>query len=134
MRIDQALGKKLLNTTSITTIVESRIYHGLRLPDELSYPCINFFSLPEILIETGILTQVDFQVSCRATGAGDCEELANAVTSEMMNLKETVTSPTTELDNIKINNAQAFKLGLLFEDDGVFHVPVTVKLSVINTT
>ena len=77
MKPYQMVGWSMLQTTAITAITSTRIYHGLR-PAGTVTPCINYF-------ETGGtqrngLESYQFSINCRAGTAGAARDLARLVT------------------------------------------------------
>jgi hypothetical protein len=77
MKPYQAIGWTLLNTTSITAIVGSRINHGLR-PVGTAVPSINYYELGGATRTYGT-EGVVFSINCRSTTPGGARDLARLV-------------------------------------------------------
>lgn len=133
MRIDQAVGQKLLNSTSVTSYTSNRIYHALRPEQNSQLPSINFFELPETVIDVGITVQTDVQISPRSTDPGEAESIANAIQTVFHNLRENFTTGDAT-SQIKVQSGKAERLGLLPEENNgevIYHCPVNVNLSIL---
>lgn len=77
MKPYQVMGWSMLQSSAITAIVSTRVYHGLR-PDGDTLPAINYFDLAGGARRQGYETQ-DFSVNCRAATAGAARNLARLV-------------------------------------------------------
>jgi len=77
MKPYQAIGWSLLQTTAITSIVSTRVYHGTR-PDGDNVPAINYYELAGPTRTKGIESQT-FSINCRAATAGAARDLARLV-------------------------------------------------------
>jgi hypothetical protein len=77
MKPYQAIGWTLLNTTSITAIVGSRINHGLR-PVGTAVPSINYYELGGAIRANGTESVV-YSINCRSTTPGGARDLARLV-------------------------------------------------------
>ena len=76
MKPHEAVGYSMLQTTAITAITSTRIYHGLR-PDGTTTPCINFYALPGRR-RWGI-ESTGFSINCRAEDPATASNLARKV-------------------------------------------------------
>jgi len=76
----QFIGYTLLQTTAITAITSTRIYHGLRPQSSSisSLPCINFFQMSGGGKDNGIKSAT-FSINCRAVDPAAARSLSGAV-------------------------------------------------------
>jgi len=71
------IGWTLLQTSAVTNIVSTRVYHGLR-PEGTAVPSINYYELGGGVRANGIEIQ-SFSINCRASTAGAARNLARSV-------------------------------------------------------
>jgi len=71
------IGWTLLQTSAVTNIVSTRVYHGLR-PEGTAVPPINYYELGGGVRANGIEIQ-SFSINCRASTAGAARNLARSV-------------------------------------------------------
>lgn len=77
MKPYQMIGWTLLQTSAVTNIVSTRVYHGLR-PEGTAVPSINYYELGGGVRANGIEIQ-SFSINCRASTAGAARNLARSV-------------------------------------------------------
>lgn len=70
------IGYAMAQTSTITSIVSTRIYHGDR-PKGKTVPCINFFELNTTRY-MGMETSI-YSINCRANNSGQARDLAREV-------------------------------------------------------
>ena len=125
MNIWEAIHTKLNGASAVTNLTTS-IFHGVRpSTNDVSY-AINYFQLPgmDIVPDTnGVLEAPEYQISCRATTPGNAQDLAQAVSATLQNIKEYVGSSIAVNIVKKVSGG-----GLITEQDGEwFHVPLTFR-------
>jgi hypothetical protein len=126
MKPYQAVGWTLLNTSAITAIVSTRVYHGLR-PQGTTLPAINYFQLAGPGRSDGIETPV-FSINCRASNAGAARDLARLVVNLFGGAHGRGTYGTQNGFDIARASLRQDQ-GLIPEpDDNVFNSPVDVQL------
>lgn len=77
MKPHQVMGYTLLNTTAITAITSTRIYHGLR-PVGTAVPSINYYEIGGARRSNGIESVV-YSINCRASTASAARDLGRLV-------------------------------------------------------
>lgn len=73
----QMVGYALLQTSAITNIVSTRVFHGLR-PEGTTVPCINYYEVGSVTRTSGLET-VPYSINCRASSASQARTLARLV-------------------------------------------------------
>jgi len=73
----QFIGWTLLNTTAISSIVSTRVYHGVRL-DGTTLPAINYYKLAGGKRANGVERAV-YTINCRAADVATALKLASYV-------------------------------------------------------
>lgn len=73
----QVIGYTLNQTSAITALVSTRIYHGMR-PVSTVVPCINYFELAGGQRKNGFET-IAYSINCRATTAATALQIARLV-------------------------------------------------------
>ena len=127
MTADQAIGYTLLNTSALTTITSTRVYHGMR-PDSTTTPCVNFFRMPGGSRKDGMDRRV-YSINCRAVTANTAIDMAKIVID---------TFHGTSGRGVKGDVASSFSVisaslqqdgGLIFEDaDNLYNAPVDIQV------
>jgi len=77
MTAAQCVGYTLAQTSAVTALVSTRIYHGMR-PVSTVVPCINYFEMAGGQRKNGFET-VTFAINCRATTASTALQIARLV-------------------------------------------------------
>jgi hypothetical protein len=126
MKPYQAIGYALLNTTTITAIVGSRVNHGLR-PIGTTTPCINYFELGGMSRLPGMESMV-FSINCRADSADDARNIGRLVIDLFDGTNGTGTygnQVTFEISRASLNNDN----GLIPEpEDGIYNAPIDIRI------
>ena len=126
MKPYQAVGYKMLQATSVTSIVSTRVYHGLR-PAGDTLPAINYFELGGGTRTFGIEYQ-PFSINCRAATAGAARNLARAVVTLFAGDDGTGTYGTQNGFSVARASLGADQ-GLVPEpEEGVYNAPVDITL------
>lgn len=75
----QAVGFMILNTSAITAICSTRVYHGMRPQSSAlsSMPCINYYSMTGN--RTNGIESIPYSINCRAVTAETAISLASKV-------------------------------------------------------
>jgi hypothetical protein len=125
MRIDQAVGYALAQTSAITNITSTRIYHGTR-PLGSVVPCINYFMLSGTR-KNGFESN-GWTINCRATTAGIALELARAVVDLFHGTSSTGgygAMNNFEFSRCSLRNTQ----GCIWESqDNLYNAPVDIQM------
>ena len=77
MKPYQLIGYSLSQTTAITALVSTRIYHGLR-PASTVVPCINYYEVGSGSRMNGLETTT-YSINCRASTASAARNIAKEV-------------------------------------------------------
>jgi len=126
VRPDQFIGKTLYDTTAISDIVGTRVYHGLR-PKGTTLPAINYFMLGGGTRENGIETQV-YTINCRATDPGTARNLAREVVDLFAGTSGTAIYGTINGFDVSRAVLRADQ-GLIPEpDDETYNAPVDIQI------
>jgi len=123
------VGWTLSNTTAVTAITSTRIYHGLRARSS-ALPAINYQELPGGSRFYGHERQ-PFTILCRATTPAGARDLARVVTTAMAGSAGTGITGT--------NNGFVLDFGTLIADQGlipealesgktVYNAPIDIQL------
>ena len=130
MKPAQAIGYTLLQTTAVTTIVSTRVWHGLR-PEKSTVPSINYFEIGGPVRWYGVERQV-YSINCRASSAGGARDLARTVVDLFQG--DTGIRGTTSSFTILRSSLQTDQ-GLIPEvEDGIFNAPVDILFVYPSTT
>jgi len=123
MKVWEAVGYKLLNTSAVTNIVGSNVYHGDK-PEGKGHPTVNYFMVSHNLLHRGVIESMRFQISCRAATAETAALLAYEVGNVFHNMQEVVNSA------FDINQGRLINEALIKEPDtDVYHVPVDIRVN-----
>jgi hypothetical protein len=126
MKPHQTIGWTLLQTSSITAIVGSKINHGLR-PVGTAVPSINYYELGGYSRRNGIESAV-FSINCRADTADAARNLARLVLDTfhgtsgtgVQGYQSTFTVARSSLENDG---------GLIPEpEDGIYNAPIDIRI------
>lgn len=132
MSPSELVGWTLNNTSAITAITGTRIYHGLR-PQETTTPCVNFFQLGGGFWQYGIEV-VAFSVNCRAQTAEAARDLARLVVYAFHGSAGTGLYGTSNSFDVARSSLLADQ-GLIPEpDDGVYNAPVDIRVAYATST
>lgn len=127
MKPYEALGWWLLNTTAVTAITSTRVYHGLRPQGGDTLPAINYYELGAGQVSGGIESQ-PFSVNCRAETPAAARDLARVVVDTLVGTSRTGIYGTGNGFDIARASLQADQ-GLIPEQEGdLFNAPVDVTL------
>jgi hypothetical protein len=128
----QAIGWTLNQTSAITAITSTRIYHGLRpvsVPTAGSAltPCINYFEMPGGSRSYG-MEMVTYAINCRASTAAVALQLARAVTDLFHGTSST--GIYGDANGFGIARASMRRSGGVIPeiDDNLFNAPVDILL------
>ena len=134
MKPYEAIGWTLLNTTAITNIVSTRVWHGLRPEANTSagsslsqLPCINYYEVGSVQRLHGI-ESATYSINCRAHSPAQARDLAREVIdvfhgSDSVGTHGVMNGFTIGRASLK-NDA-----GLIPEpDDYIFNAPVDILL------
>jgi hypothetical protein len=118
------MGYLLNNTSSITSIVSTRIYHGTR-PLTTIVPSINYYEITPRR-NKGI-EYTGFTVNCRASSASVSRDLANIISDLFEG--ETGYGAYGMVSSFSVMRSTAKDRGLISEPDNVFNSPIEVLLT-----
>lgn len=125
MKEYQIVGYSMFQTTAITTIVGSRISHGLR-PKGTSVPCINYYEIGNRR-NNGIETAT-YSINCRAKKSQQARDLARQVKNlfggaDGLGVHGTMSSFTIMRSSI------ATDAGIIPEpENDIFNAPVDIQI------
>lgn len=127
MKPYQVVGWSLAQTTAITAIVSTRIYHGLRAEGSV-VPCINYYEVGGLTQLPGMVSQV-YSINCRAASAGAARDLAYLVMDLFLGTSRTGTygyqNSAFEITRASLENDG----GLIPEpEDGIYNAPIDIRL------
>ena len=127
MTADQAIGYTMLNTTALTAIASTRIYHAIR-PIGTTVPCVNFFRMPGGNRANGMDRRV-YSINCRAVTAATAISMATIVIDTLHG---------TSGRGMKGDVASTFSVisaslqqdgGVIFEEsDNLYNAPVDIQV------
>jgi len=126
MTADQMVGYTLRQTSAVTAITSTRVYHGMR-PEGTDVPCINFFRMPGGGRKDGMDRQV-YSINCRAVTAATALTLATIVIDTFhgksgRGMKGDVSGFSIISSSLQTGG------GLIFEPDGeTYNSPVDIKV------
>ncbi len=127
MKPHRAIGYMLLNTSAVTAVTSTRVYHGLR-PVGTTVPSINYYELGGGARYNGF-ESVQFSINCRASTAAASRDLARLVlnlftASNGMGI-DSVVNNSFEISRSTLSNDG----GLIPEpEDGIFNSPVDIRV------
>lgn len=126
MTPSQAIGYALINSTTISAVVGTKINHGLR-PNGTSPPCINYYELGGLSRLPG-MESMAYSINCRATTAGDARALARLVLDYFAGTSGTGTYHG--LNTFEITKASLSNDGGLIPEatDGIYNAPVDIRI------
>ena len=126
MTPSQAIGYALINSTTISAIVGTKVNHGLR-PTGTSPPCINYYELGGLSRLPGMESMV-YSINCRAATASAARALARLVLDYFAGTSGTGTyqiQNTFEITRASLSNDG----GLIPEStDGIYNAPVDIRI------
>lgn len=126
MKPYEAIGYALLNTTAISSVVGTRVNHGLR-PVGTAVPCINYYELGGATRLPGIESVV-YSINCRAASAGAARDLGRLVLDLFAGTYGTGTygmQVTFEIIRASLANDN----GLIPEpEDGIYNAPIDIRI------
>jgi hypothetical protein len=121
----EAVGYQMLQTSAITAITSTRIYHGLR-PQGTVVPAITYYELPGTRF-SGIESQ-GFSINCRARTAGGARDLARKVIDLFAGSDGTGTYGAVSSFSVMRASLRQDQ-GLVPEpEDGLFNAPVDIQI------
>lgn len=127
MKPHQAIGYMMLNTSAITAVTSTRIYHGLR-PVGTVMPCINYYELGGGSRGKGF-ESIIYSINCRASTASASRDLARLVenlfsASNGMGI-DSIVNNSFEISRSSFSNDG----GLIPEtEDGIFNSPIDIRV------
>jgi hypothetical protein len=129
---EQAIGYCMAQTSAITSIVGTRIGHGMK-PEGTAFPAINYFSIGGGQRKTGI-ESVPFTINCRAATASTAIELAREVLNLFIGSSSTGIYGTQNGFDISRASLQN-EGGLIYEfESRIYNAPVDVVLVFASST
>ena len=124
MDIYEAIGYKMLNTSALTVLTSTRIYHGMRPAG--SAPCINYYEVGYSPLHRGVLETPRYQISCRASTPKVAQQIAREVSVLFQNFFGTIDAGSGETFAIQSATVEG-KLLIPEPDTNLYHVPVDVR-------
>jgi len=125
MKPYQAIGYDLLNASVITSIVGTRVYHGLR-PKGTEVPCINYYELPGTM--TNGIESFGFSINCRSRSASGARDLARQVVTLFSGSDGTGTYGAVSTFTVMRSSLRQDQ-GLIPEpEDELFNAPVDIQV------
>jgi len=126
MTAAQCVGYTLAQTSAVTALVSTRIYHGMR-PVSTVVPCINYFEMAGGQRKNGFETVI-FAINCRATTASTALQIARLVIDVFHGTYSTGTYGSMngfEISRGSLRQSQ----GLIPEtSDNLYNAPVDIQL------
>jgi len=120
------VGWTLLNTSAVTAITSTRIYHGLR-PKSTTTPCINYYATGGGDRWSGLERQT-FSINCRAKTPAAARDLARLVITLFDGTHGQGTYGTNNDFDVARASLKA-DIGLIPEiDDDLFNAPVDIDV------
>jgi hypothetical protein len=126
MKPYQAIGKALLDATAITSIVSTRVYHGLR-PEGTVTPSINYYELPGVRVR-GVESQ-QYSLNCRAQNAGTARDLARRVVTLFAGADGGGTYGVVGTFGIARASLVQDQGVIPEPEDGIFNAPVDIRIA-----
>lgn len=126
MKEYQLVGYALNQTSAITDIVSTRIYHGLR-PEGTIVPCINYYEVGSVTRISGIET-APYSINCRASSPNQARDLARLVVdlfhgTSGTGIQGTFNGFSVARASLRNDN------GLIPEpDDRIYNAPVDIQI------
>jgi len=126
MTADQMVGYALLNTSALTAIVSTRIYHGMRTMGT-ALPALNFYQLGQRTRANG-MERTGWSVCSRSTKAAQALQLAELVYDMFDGTSGNGMSG--DVNNFAIISTSVIGTGgLIFEDEeSVYNAPVDIQV------
>ena len=126
MTADQMIGYTLLNTSSITAIVSTRIYHGMRGMGT-ALPALNFYQLGQRTRANG-MERTKYSICSRATTAASALALASLVYTLFDG--SSGNGMKGDINNFAIISSSVIGTGgLIFEEEeSVYNAPVDIQV------
>ena len=126
MTADQMIGYTLRQTSAVTAITSTRVYHGMR-PEGTDVPCINFFRMPGGDRKNG-MDQQYYSINCRAVTASTALNLATIVIDTFHGTSGRGMKGDVSGFSVISSSLQSGG-GLIFEPDGeTYNSPVDIKV------
>jgi len=123
---DQMVGYTLKQSTALSVITSTRIYHGMR-PVSTEAPCVNYFRMPGGSRVSGF-DRVVFSLNCRASTATLALSMAKIVTDIFQGASGTGMYGSVNGFEVTRSNTGTDQ-GLVFEDtDKIYNAPVDVRI------
>lgn len=128
MKPYQAIGWTLLQATTITSIVSTRVNHGLR-PVGTAVPSINYYEIGGATRAYGIESVV-YSINCRASTASAARDLSRAVLDIFTGSSGTgvygYQNSTFEVSRASLENDG----GLIPEpEDDIYNAPIDIRMT-----
>ena len=126
MTADQMIGYTLRQTSAVTAITSTRVYHAMR-PEGTVVPCINFFRMPGGGRKDGMDVQY-YSINCRAVTASTALTLASVVIDTFhgtsgRGMKGDVSGFSVISSSLQTGG------GLIFDPDGeTYNSPVDIQV------
>jgi len=125
MTANQAIGYQLLNTSTLTAIASTRIYHGMR-PEGTVLPCINFFQVSGGNRMNGF-DRFMFSINCRAATAVTALAMAKIVIDTFHGASGRGMSG--DISGFAVGTSLETNQGLVFEqEDRIYNAPIDVQV------
>jgi len=126
MTADQMIGYTLRQTSAVTAITSTRVYHGMR-PEGTTVPCINFFRMPGGVRKDGMDSQY-YSINCRAVTSSTALTLASAVIDAFHGTSGRGMKGDVSGFSV-ISSSLQFGGGLIFDPDGeTYNSPVDIQV------
>ena len=126
----QFIGKSLIATTAITSIVTSdRIRHGLR-PVGTVLPAINYYNVSNY---SSVLSNETWSINCRSNNIDQAMSLAKSVKDLFCGVNNLGTTATESVSGVNVFNAARISLGVehraIPESDGaIWNKPIDIVI------
>jgi hypothetical protein len=119
------VGYELINTTAISAIVNTRVYHGLR-PEDTTVPSINYFEIEGERF-SGV-ESVGFSINCRAGTAGAAKDLARLVVDLFAGTSGSGTYGTTNGFSVMRSSLRSEQALIPETEDNLYNAQVDVQI------
>jgi hypothetical protein len=119
----QVIGWSMAQTSAITAVVGTNIWHGLR-PKTSALPAINYYELPGVR-RYGMETQ-PYSIQCRAATAGTARDLARLIVDLFSGTSGTGIQGVQSTFTIARGSLRADQ-GLIPEEDA-YNAPVDIQI------
>ena len=129
MKDYQFVGYTLLQTSAISSLVSTRVYHGMRPKvSQLSeLPAIDFYQLPSGEKFNGLVSRT-FTINCRATDPAVARQLGDAVIDLFGGTSGTGVQGYSSSFNIARASIARDNGTFVEEDSETFNVPIDVLI------